>query len=183
MRKGLQELLLRVFWQFLSPEAQSKWKPAITNCRYCWELTELPRTGQLQGPYAQIVGLWHAMLCSVAGTIVQGWCLLPTHTGRQALFIPSMIQEGLECAGCSRGILQREMQEQLSLKRIVGLCPYCVCWNGRSEGDCLNLQHVVYSKKGGSFSCLQTLSWPTSLISNKQMSHLQKQSMLACCLL
>lgn len=43
-------------------------------------------------------GLWHATLRSVACIIVQGWCLLLTHAGRQTLFIPSMIQEALECA-------------------------------------------------------------------------------------
>lgn len=97
MRKVLQGLLLRVFWQFLSPEAHSEWKPAITNSRYCWELTKLPRTGQFLGPYADREGVCHAIPCSVACIMVQGWCLLLTHAGRQTLFMPSMIQEGLEC--------------------------------------------------------------------------------------
>lgn len=52
-----------------------------------------------------------------------------------------------ETCSCSRGIPQREIQEQLSLRRIGGLCPYCVYWNDKSEGVCLNLPHVESVQK------------------------------------
>lgn len=54
MRIDLHELLLTVFWQFLNPEAHNKWKTAITNSRYCWELTEPPGTWQFLRSYTQI---------------------------------------------------------------------------------------------------------------------------------
>lgn len=98
-------------------------------------------------------GLWHATLRSAACVIVQGWYLLLTHAGRQILFIPSMIQEGLECTMERRKLAAaaeespREIQEQLSLRRIAGLCPYCVYWNDKSKGVCLNLPHVESVQK------------------------------------
>lgn len=52
-----------------------------------------------------------------------------------------------ETCSCSRGIPQRELQEQLGLRRIAGLAPYCVYWNDRSEGVCLSPQHAEAVQK------------------------------------
>lgn len=148
MRKGLQGSLLRVFWQFLNPEAQQQMKTSNNKLQILLGIKQSAKNRAVSGTlHTDREGLWHAILRSVAGIIVQEWCLLLTHAGTQTLFIPSMIQEGWECAGCSRGIPQRELQEQLSWRRIAGLCPYCVYWNGRSEGVCLNLQHVESVQK------------------------------------
>lgn len=185
MRKGLRGSLLREFWQLLNPEAQQQMKTSNNKLQILLGIQQTAKNRAVSGTlHTDREGSWRAILLSVAGIIAQGWCLLLTHAGTQTLFIPSMIQEGLECAGCSRGIPQRELQEQFSWRRIAGLCPYCVCWNGKSDGVCLNLQHVGSAQKRvrTSAAC-KTLSWPVSLISNQQVNHLQKQSLLVCCLL